>query len=550
MSMCNKVNEVIMADAKRKIAWFIPPLSKGSGGLNTIFRNAEALSSNGYTCDFYFPPSQGLVTNKADTLQQMRDWFGYTEPGDIYLFEIECQKDYDLIIATFWDTAYLVALQKCNHKAYFIQDWEPSFYPVSDAACEAEFSYQLGLSPITIGKWLANKLDSKGFGPSFYTDFGADLSIYKQLNITKEFAICAIYQPDKPRRIPNTIIEALQIVKIYHPDLTIYLYGSQAIEVAGFNHLGILSKPECNLLYNRCLLGISASTTNPSRIPFEMMAAGLPVLELAGDNTEYDLPKDAVELANPNSISIAASINELLASPERLEQMRSAGPEFMSSRPLQLEMSQFVDACNSILDNHKGITLQPYKDESVFSAEQKIASEIYLDRCRNAKKEFEPHQITKSFHLALTASNSYKEIQVAIWPGNSQSNILWKMLAVDPSAKWGADIMLDSLSSSIQRYNFHFYGLSQQDALQGVTQPHFLFSTELGLYSLSDSRIPNEAPKEIIKPISNGLIMQLSMKEAKEDLAQESSSTTINTSLVYKRNLVIRLKNLIKHFRK
>lgn len=539
-----------MTDAKRKIAWFIPPLSKGSGGLNTIFRNAEALNSIGYTCDFYFPPSQGLVTNKADTLQQMRDWFGYAEPGDIYLFEIECQKNYDLVIATFWDTAYLVALQKCNHKAYFIQDWEPSFYPVSEAACEAEFSYQLGLSPITIGKWLANKLDSKGFGPSFYTDFGADLSIYKKLNKSKEYAICAIYQPDKPRRIPNTIIEALHIVKKIHPELTIYLYGSQAIEMTGFNHLGILSKHECNLLYNRCLLGISASTTNPSRIPFEMMAAGLPVLELAGDNTEYDLPKDAVELASPNSISIAASINKLLASPERLKQMRSAGPEFMSSRPLQLEMSQFVDACNSILDKPKDITFQPYKDEPVISTEQKIASEIYLDRCRNAKKKFEPHQISKSFHLELTVSNSYKEIQVAIWPGNSQSNIQWKMLAVDSSAKWGADIMLDSLSSSIQRYNFHFYGLSQQDDLQGVTQPHFLFSTELGLYSLPDSHIPNEASKDIIQPISNDLFLQLSMKAANSDLAQESSITTINASMINKSNPAIRLINFIKSFRK
>ena len=62
------------------------------------------------------------------------------------------------------------------------------------------------------------------------------------------------------------------------------------------------------------------SASNPSRIPFEMMAAGLPVVELYKENNIYDMPDEGVLLARPTPEAIASAIIHLVDSEERKKQ--------------------------------------------------------------------------------------------------------------------------------------------------------------------------------------------------------------------------------------
>lgn len=66
-------------------------------------------------------------------------------------------------------------------------------------------------------------------------------------------------------------------------------------------NLNIIPIKECNELYNKCKVGICMSASNPSRIPFEMMSAGLPVVELYKENNIYDLPDEGVLLGTTNT---------------------------------------------------------------------------------------------------------------------------------------------------------------------------------------------------------------------------------------------------------
>ena len=76
-------------------------------------------------------------------------------------------------------------------KAYFIQDYEPWFFPMGDQYLITENSYKYGFLPVTIGKWLAHKMEQEFNTPAEYFDFGADLNVYKPLeNVEKENAIC------------------------------------------------------------------------------------------------------------------------------------------------------------------------------------------------------------------------------------------------------------------------------------------------------------------------------------------------------------------------
>lgn len=454
-----------MSSSIARIAWFLPTLSKGSGGLNTIFRNAEYLVECGYSCDFFFPPSSGLVTTEEETKRRLRSWFDYSYESNIYLYATDADDRYDLIIATFWETAPLVAMQKCRNKAYFIQDWEPSFYPVSDAYFLAMQSYELGLTPITIGRWLAVKASQACGRGAFYTDFCADLSIYSDLHMDKEEAICAIYQPEKPRRGSKTLIEALRIVKQLNPELTIYLYGSSShCPETDFINLGILSKAECNRLYNRCKVGISISSTNPSRIPFEMMAAGLPVVDLAGENTSFDFPGGAICFANATPVSLATQIDSLINDPGRLKLMSDAGVSHMQVRPLSLEREQFKDSCQKILQGVSPSAHSTKRRLQKVLPDGKNETEanrfFFRADLLSVKNRCQPKPMSRSCLISLKdkADEVFDNLILAVWSSPDQSDIQWVSLRKIPNSYiWSAEVGLTELSSQPTAYFMHLY---------------------------------------------------------------------------------------------
>ncbi len=116
-----------------------------------------------------------------------------------------------------------------------------------------------------------------------------------------------------------------------------------------YQHLGLLGLQECNRLYNRCEVGLCLSASNPSRIPFEMMAAGLPVVEFWRENNFYDFHDDSIMLSLPTPESLALAMMQLLNDAEQRRTMSGAAVQFMQSRPLTHESQQFITATNHIL---------------------------------------------------------------------------------------------------------------------------------------------------------------------------------------------------------
>jgi hypothetical protein len=244
----------------------------------------------------------------------------------------------------------------CKKKAYFIQDYEPWFLPMGDGYINTENSYRLGYSPITIGKWLSHKMIEEYGLSSQYFDFCADLNVYKKLeNVEKENAICYIFQPEKPRRCDWIGLRALKIVKTMRPDIKIYLYGSNTKQTPDFEaeKLGIIPIEKCNELYNKCKIGFCISASNPSRIPFEMMAAGLPVVEIYRENNLYDFPENGIKLAEASSEAIATALLELIDNDKELAKMSKTGIEYMKDYPLEKGFEQFVEAVDNLFKEDK-----------------------------------------------------------------------------------------------------------------------------------------------------------------------------------------------------
>ncbi len=120
-------------------------------------------------------------------------------------------------------------------------------------------------------------------------------------------------------------------------------------------NLGLISLQQCNRLYNTCMAGLCISATNPSRIPFEMMAAGLPVVDIYRENNLYDMPDGGALLALSTPEAIANALRTILDSSPLQEKMSDTGCRFMEARSLQYGYKQFSDAIAMLLEGESGL---------------------------------------------------------------------------------------------------------------------------------------------------------------------------------------------------
>jgi hypothetical protein len=340
----------------RRIAWLVPYPLRGSGGHRTIYQNIHALAQAGYVNDVYLephpPPGHGPTLTSAQQGRAMAEEYFGEIPASFHL-GFRVSGAYDAVFATAWFTAPFVRrIQQPCIKAYFIQDYEAAFMPMSDGYVQAQNTFRYGFEGVTIGRWLTHRLGTEFGMRCSYFDFCADPKVYRPLSEERELAVCFVYQPEKPRRCTLIGGQALTLVKREMPEVEIYFYGNDSpIEMPfQFTHLGLLPIEKCNELYNRCAVGLCFSATNPSRIPFEMMAAGLPVVDMWGSNTIYDLPEDGVELAEPTPESVAWAILDLLRDPARRAARSAAGQAFMAPRDLESGFRQFVRFVDGLFD--------------------------------------------------------------------------------------------------------------------------------------------------------------------------------------------------------
>ena len=332
---------------KSSIGWLVPSLIEGSGGIREIFHKINALVAHGYECHAYIQQ-----TDPAEAIaDQIDSYYGGCQ-AEIHS-GWELQQDHDLLFATIWWSGELVAASEAL-QAYMIQDFEAWFNPMGDGFLMAERSYRRGLHPVTLGRWLPALLHARYGAQARFFDFCAETHRYFPQPDRKpeELSLCFIHQPEKPRRCAEIGLQALELVKRARPEVKIYLYGANAKAAATFEHvnLGILRGPEINRLYNETSLGLCLSSSNPSRIPFEMMAAGLPVVDIWRENNVYDFPEEGVLLAQPTPEAIAHAVCSLLDDADRRRAMGAFGPGFMKERSMEVEYAQFAQAVDLIFD--------------------------------------------------------------------------------------------------------------------------------------------------------------------------------------------------------
>ena len=258
----------------------------------------------------------------------------------------------DALVATHWSTAYVV--DKNRSKAarcfYFIQDYEPYFYPMGYEYLAAENTYRLGFTPITSGPWPARILWKKHRLKAGYFRFPVRTHIYYPRKARRKKQLIFFARPEThvSRRCFPLGIEALRIFKARNPKFEVVLFGSNKIDPVriGFSHknLGVLTDQGLAKLYSSSIAGISFSTTNPSLVPFEMMACKCPVVDLDyGDNVVNYGSKRNVTLAEPTPEGVAEAIEKLVESEKLRKKKAENAYKFVKSFPNEEETVRRIE---------------------------------------------------------------------------------------------------------------------------------------------------------------------------------------------------------------
>lgn len=313
----------ITAGAKPLVLnWLFTEPIPGSGGHTDIVRMMNLLAGLGHRVDVYVVP-YGRLRDKSDS--QIRDFVRrhFSDlSANVFKWTGGPLGEADAIILTFWQTAYLLGDEIDRAQIfYFVQDWEPFFYPMGDLYLRAEQTYRMGFFCITLGSWLSRHLCRLYDARADYFDLAVDHEIFYPRPVEKlqRPRVCFYARPSTPRRLFSIGVEALTRVYQRCPDVDILFYGAPDADLAKYylpfpyTNRGILSEDELAELFSSSHVGIVLSPTNCSLVPPEMMACRCAVVDLNRETVQGVLEHEVnALLAEPTPEAIADAVVRLL----------------------------------------------------------------------------------------------------------------------------------------------------------------------------------------------------------------------------------------------
>src|SRR5947207_3526467 len=267
-----------------QLAFVIPWFFEGSGGHTTIVDIARRLEERGHDCSLWLHDPGGHHEGTSDEAlaTQVRDWFGPLR-GPVRRGFGDWQGA-DVVVATGWQTVHRVLLlEGARARAYLVQDHEPDFYPRSAESRWAEETYRLGLHCITAGRWLRDLMTQNYGASASWFELGVDHDVYYPREVERSDAGVLFYaRTITPRRAVPLGLLALEELARREPASKFFLFGDERKPAASFEygHLGVLGADELAEAYSRACVGLVLSMTNYSLLAQEMMACGLPCVEL------------------------------------------------------------------------------------------------------------------------------------------------------------------------------------------------------------------------------------------------------------------------------
>jgi hypothetical protein len=346
-----------------KVGWVCTPPAPGSGGHTTFFRMVEEMEERGHQCTlFLYDSNDDDVRRHEETIRS--HWPALRAGVRSATYGME---GVDVIVASSWPTAHVAARRAPDgvHLFYFIQDYEPYFYPRGFLYALAEDSYRLGLSNVALGAMIAEVMRSElGEPPQAVIPFGCDTATYRLLKpALGSTRSGVVYYAKKNVDRRGYLLAKLALERFHslHPEQEIHVYGDT---VTGWgipvtNH-GNLAPAQLNVLYNQTIAGLAISFTNISLVPGELLAAGnVPVLNEAAFAAGLLTDPDAV-WATATPTGLATALAEVVSADGIGERATAiAGRKRLDWADSRRAFASFVESsCASVPDDAPSRYLQ------------------------------------------------------------------------------------------------------------------------------------------------------------------------------------------------
>jgi glycosyltransferase involved in cell wall biosynthesis len=317
-----------------RIAVVVPQFRRGSGGHKTIADLVRGLEARGHEPSIWVEDEEGRHHGE-DVDGLWHNFFGRVAKPVRLGFEEWVGAD--VVLATGWQTVHrCLLLEGAAARAYLVQDHEPEFYATSAQRTWAEQTYTLGLHPICASPWLAQLLHERYGVEASAFDLGVDHESYKPLPTHRREDLVLFYsRAVTPRRAVPLGLLALEELKRRRPDVEIAMFGEPRKILMPFKYLdlGVMGPEKLAHAYASAAVGLCLSMTNPSLVPTEMMACGLPVVDLDVPSMRATFgPQGPVELAAFDPLAICDAIERLLDDLMLRAERARAGTELAAGR--------------------------------------------------------------------------------------------------------------------------------------------------------------------------------------------------------------------------
>jgi len=354
------VSKNLSIDNATSAIWFLPPFSSAFyGGIHTIFRFADYLRKHrGIKNTFVIV---GEVNTKQTSIAIEKAFPGLSGSTVLGLSNDKKVKSLpaaDMSFCTLWTTAYiLLKYNQTKRKFYFLQDWEPLFYPGGTTSAQVEATYEFNFTAICNTISLKQSYEEVGGKAEYFTP-SVDNSVFynvEGLRKNDEFTVFLYGRPGNPRNCFELAIPALRKVKNHFGSKVRIVSAGADWDPAAYDaegvieHLGMLPYEKTADLYRKCHIGVAMMMSrHPSYLPFELMACG--ALVVANDNRwNHWMLKDGENciLSKPSATYLAETIIEALSNHDLRTTIAQNGSEFIKENHSDWD-SEFLKLCNKI----------------------------------------------------------------------------------------------------------------------------------------------------------------------------------------------------------
>lgn len=312
----------------RTVVWFLPGFAHAFyGGVHTILRFADGFTRYYGVRNTFVIVDDGVGVGAAG--YQARIGAAFPGLGGAQVCVVSGGQGVvdlppaDVCVATLWSTAYeVLRFNRTRRKCYFIQDFEPMFYPAGSISAQIEATYRFGFYGLTNTVTLRRVYEGEYEGCASSFDPCVDGAVFFPPpdrdwgDVHTPFTVFFYARPDFWRNGFELGAMALRVLKQRLGARVRVVSAGQQWDPADYGlagvveNVGLLSYRETAELYRRCDVGlVMMFTRHPSYLPFELMASGCLVVSNVNSATRWFL-RDGENclLALPSASCLAETI--------------------------------------------------------------------------------------------------------------------------------------------------------------------------------------------------------------------------------------------------